>query len=459
MESLLLKVRDRIHNLETSRHLECWLQDVVLAENAPGDLTLKCPNAFSVQWLSGRHGEALCRLFREEAGRDVQLTFQVDRSFTSLAAPDPAGATTSTSGVQHAKPVAGRTAETQTPAAPFPGCNPRFRFSTFVTGPSNGLAWSAANEVSRRCRGEYNPLLIHASTGLGKTHLGQAIGCALFEGNRNLRILWRTAECFLGEMIRHIRDKDIPSFKTKYREACDVLILDDIQFLKGKNALQSELCSTLDILLNRGKQVVLLGNLPPRGRNGLDENLDSRIFSGLAVAMEPPAYETRLAIMRQLARCSEIPIAEETLAVVARRVCSHVRDLEGAFKRLTALQSLSHEPVDPETLTSLFGHPATIHRKPTDCRTILVHVAKCFGLDPEALCSRSRKRTVHYPRQIGMYLSRKHTHESLESIGHIYNRDHASVLHALRSLQEKMRSSTRIAREVQFIEDRLLENL
>ena len=460
MRSLLLKVQQRIQSRETSRHLEYWLQGVELAEGAQGELTLKCPNAFSVQWLSGRHGEALSDLFNEEAGRDVHLTFQVDGSFVSTTASDERKNTTCGFPSPNLRASSeAETDETRAPEEPFPGWNPRFRFSNFVTGRSNGFAWSAANEVTHQCRNEYNPLLIHSSTGLGKTHLGQAIGHRLFKGTGNLRILWRTAEGFFAEMIRHIRDKDIPSFKARYRDACDVLILDDIQFLKGKNALQAEVCYTLDILLNRGKQVVLLGNLPSRGRNGFDENLESRIFSGLAVTIEPPEYETRLAILSQFAQSSGIQVSEEILAIVARQVCSHVRDLEGAYKRLMAMRSLGHQAIDPETVDRLFRSPAYAPRKPIDPKTIQDHVAKYFALDPATLASRSRKRKVLYPRQIGMHLTRKHTHESLESIGHLYNRDHASVLHALRSLEKKMRATARIAREIQFIEDKLLEDL
>jgi len=244
-----------------------------------------------------------------------------------------------------------------------------------------------------------------------------------------------------------------------YGTTCDVLILDDIQFVKGKPALQAELCHTLDILLNRGKQVVILGNLPARGKNGLDENLESRIFSGLAVTMEPPEYETRLAIMSHLARSCGFPVSEEALAIVARCVCSHVRDLEGAFNRLMALQSIGREPMDSETVARHFSDPATVSRKPTDSKTIRDHVAKYFALQPDALASRSRKREVHYPRQIGMYLSRKHTHASLESIGRLYNRGHPSVLNALRSLEKKMGSSARVSREVRFIEEKLLEKV
>ncbi len=461
MESLLLKVKKRIQALETSRHLEYWLQDVVLAEGAQGDLTVKCPNAFSLQWLSGRHGEALSSLFSEEMGRNLRLTFQIDRSAEasgdSGASADPAPSPAPSS----LHPVAETRAEEDEPAddpgEPFPGWNPRFRFSTFVTGRSNDFACSAAQEVSRRPQSPYNPLLIHAPTGLGKTHLGQAVGHALFEGNRKLRILWNTAESFLTEMIRHIQNKDVASFKARYRDSCDVLILDDIQFLKGKAALQAELCHTLDILLNRGKQVVLLGNLPARGTSGLDENLESRIYSGLAVTMEPPEYETRLAILRQFAGSCGFSVSEETLGAVARCIRSHVRDLEGAFKRLMALQSIARQPIDPETLGRHFGDHAAPSRRQTDRKAIRDHVARYFDLPPEALASRSRKRNVHYPRQIGMYLTRKHTHESLESIGRLYNRGHASVLNALRTLEIRMASSARIAREIRFIEEKLLE--
>lgn len=458
MESLLLRVRERIRALESSRHLEYWLQDVALAEGEQGGLTLRCPNAFSAHWLSGRHGEVLAGLFREETGRNLRLSFRIDGPSPAKGEPHPIGETARvpTPPEQHGR--AGN-AEKATPNEPFPEWNPRYSFTTFVTGPSNAFACSAAKEVSRQLHGPYNPLLIHASTGLGKTHLGQAIGHRLLQQNGGLRILWKTAEGFLAEMIRHIKNNDVPSFKARYRDACDVLILDDIQFLKGKQALQTELCHTLDILLNRRKQVVLLGNLAARGTNGLDENLESRMYSGLAVTMEPPRYETRLAILRQLADSCGVRASDEALAVVARCVRSNVRDLEGAFKRLMALESLAQEPIDPESVERHFGHAEDLPRKPADRTKIRDHVAAYFGLPPERLGCRSRKREIHYPRQIGMYLTRKHTNESLEAIGRLYHRGHASVLNALQSLERKILSNARIEREVRFIEEKLLEKI
>jgi chromosomal replication initiator protein len=175
--------------------------------------------------------------------------------------------------------------------------------------------------------------------------------------------------------------------------------------------------------------------------------------------MEPPEYETRLAIMTQFARAYGFPVSEETLATVARCVRSHVRDLEGAFKRLMALQSIAREPIDSETVARHFRDPATVSRTPANLTTIRDHVARYFGLEPDELASRSRKRAVHYPRQVGMYLSRRHTEASLESIGRLYNRGHASVLNALQSLEKRMVSNARMTREVRFIEEKLLERI
>ncbi len=456
MNPLLQKIQQRIRDLEGLGHLECWLEEIRLSEDAAGNLVVNCPNSFTVERLSGRHRGTLASLFEEEIGRNVNLTFRVTPSPAPGPRPIvPLGRTARpTPPDGKAAPAGAR--EPASPEGPFPEWNPRYRFSTFVTGRSNGFAWAAAQEVCRGFRFEYNPLLLHASTGLGKTHLGQAIAHRVFRENPNLRVRWATAEGFFAEMIRHVRDKTIFAFKKRYREECDLFVLDDIQFLKEKKALQSELCHTLDVLLNRGVRVVLLGNLRPKDRQGLDENLASRIFSGLSVSIDPPDYETRFAILSRFAHASGLPLPDETIAAVARRVRSHVRDLEGAFGRLAALHRFSRRPPRPEEVERLFEglHPAT--HPPLNHRTIKEHVARYFGLDPEVLSSRSRKRRILYPRQIGMYLARKYTCESLESIGALYDRDHASVLHAVRSLERKMAAQPRVAREVEFIEQKLL---
>jgi len=471
MEALFEKVQRRLQGLAALEHMECWLQDVDLTRDEQGNPVLLCPNRFALHWLEKKHSELLTHVFREEIGRDVDLTFQLNQGPTvspepAIQAGPPAPIPESPS---ETKPEISippgplqaierdSKAEGSSPPEPFPRWNPHFCFATFVTGSSNGFACSAALEVSRQFRRQYNPFLIHGSTGLGKTHLGQAIGHSLYEKDPSLRIICCTAEDFLTEMIHHIKNRTILSFKEKYRQQCDVFILDDIQFLAGKNALQSELCYTLDILINQGKQVILLGNLPNRHDNGLDENLNSRIFSGLTVSMEKPDFETRLAILTQYAETFNMKIPNDIMTTLAKRLCSHVRDLEGSLKRLTAMHSFSQYPLEPETVEMLFNDMPGQRLKPVGLTTIQAHVARFFKLEPHQLASRSRQKKILYPRQIAMYLSRKLTDASLETIGALYNRDHTSVLYAVKSLKKKITLNQRTHREIRFIEESLLD--
>ncbi len=465
MEALFQKIQLRIQDLDTSRHMECWLQDVGLTKDPNGNLILLCPNAFSMRWLEKNHSELLKNMFSEEIGREVTLTFQLNQESSTFPLRNEGKIATPPSLLPSESTKASRGGETvpatdkPCPATPFPEWNPQFTFSTFVSGPSNGFAWSAARELSRQFRRQYNPFLIHGSTGLGKTHLGQAIGHALFQQDPNLRIFYSSAENFFTEMIHHIKKRTILSFKEKYRQGCDVFILDDLQFLPGKNALQSELCYTIDSLVNQGKQVILLGNLTSRNNNGLDENLNSRIFSGLSISIEPPDYETRLALVRQFSQTYETTLSEEALVNLAQRTCSHVRALEGTLKRLTAMHTFSLQPINAETILDQLHDEPYSSKKPLTLKIIKDHIANYFAIDHQTLSSRSRKKKVLHPRQIGMYLSRKYTEESLETIGSLYNRDHSSVLYAVKSLEKKMTLNSRINREVQFIEEKLLEKL
>ena len=461
MQGLLRRVQQRIQELDGSRHLECWFDEVDLEKDDVGNLVLECANAFSLRRLSECHRDTLRTVFQQELGREVSLSFRLSKG-TPPARPRREEPTAPPP--DHEPPVSQGPSgeareETRPPPAPlpFPDWNPRYSFSTFIHGPSNGLAWSAANEVCRRFSPQYNPLLIHAPTGLGKTHLGQAIGLRLCQQDRGLRVLFRSAEGFFSEMIQHMRNKTILSFKERYRTSCDLLILDDIQFLRGKEALQTELCYTLDTLLTRGKRVVLIGNLPGRGKNGFDENLESRVYSGLAVSMEPPDYETRLSILTQLARTHGAGVEKEILCGIARCISSHVRDLEGAFARIVAMQALSSVPIRPDTVEELLGTLCQRDGRSLTLEHVQRHVARYFGLMPDDLLSRSRKRNVLLPRQISMLLARKHTHESLEVIGRAHGRDHSSVIYSIRSLKRKMSHSPRIAREVRFVEEKLIE--
>ncbi len=464
MEALLNKIKFRLHNQETSPQLECWLQDVILSRECDGHLTLICPNVFSKQWLEARYKAPLEGAIREETGEAVRLGFRVEENPpvperhednpSSIPAPTQEAVHDTTGIVAAAKPQ--KVNGSQRPV-PSPLRKDRYSLSNFVIGSSNRFAWSAAKEVCKQNHGHYNPFLLLGSTGLGKTHLGQAIHQDLRKRDPQQRVLYTTAEGYFSEMIQHMKSNTVFSFKDKYRKNCDTLILDDIQFVVGKKALQSDLCHTLDTLLNQDKRIVLMGNLDSGDTDKLHENLRSRIYAGLVVSMERPDYETRVTILHQLCRSAGLSFPEGTMEMLARIVRSHVRDIEGAFRRAVALQALLRHSMDPDTLETHFRDlPGGIRGIPT-LEKIGNHVAQYYGLSSEVLSSRSRQTKVLYPRQVAMYLSRKHTPESLESIGKHYNRDHSSVLYAMKSLEKKTARSQRLLRELRFLEERLLD--
>jgi len=469
MQALLQKIQTKAAFPEFPPQLEYWLHDVGLTEDERGNMTLWCPNSFAMRWLQDKYGVPLARALQGNNGTQVRLTFQVReatapesseqnrpiRPVPATAAPEsalclPAGPTELASPEE--QPVASPPAD-----ASVAGTTSRFRLSTFIVGPSNRFAFSAAQEICKGVQYYYNPFFLLSGTGLGKTHLGHAIAHELRQTPGNQRVLTCTAEQFFSEMILHMKNKSIHVFKERYRQACDALILDDIQFVRGKRALQSELCFTLDALLSRKKQVVLLGNIDPQDSETFSESLRSRIFSGLSVSIEPPDHATRLAILSALQQASGAPIPQDALDTVARLVRSNVRDLEGAFHRLAAAQRFLRHAPPAETVHGLMRQYMGQQCGLLTLKEIRDHVARYFGLPPEDLSSRSRHSRVLQPRQIAMYLSRKHTDAPLHAIGTLYRRDHSSVLYAVRSLKSKMERTPRVQREVLFVEEKLLE--
>ncbi len=395
----------------------------------PEVFAVEVPNDFTREWIESHFLGLVRAATRDALGREVRIALTVAEA--AQPAETAASPATAAGGAQ-------------------PGANPKYTFDNFVIGSSNRFAHAAALAVAEAPAQAYNPLFIYGGTGLGKTHLLQAIGAYVTDHSKGLTRRYVTSETFTNDFINSLRDKRIEGFKHRYR-AYDVLLVDDIQFLEGKERFQEEFFHTFNSLYEAGRQIVISSDRPPKLIATLEERLRSRFEWGLITDIQPPDLETRIAILGKKVATDGITVDDpEVLTFIAGRVTTNIRELEGALTRVVAFSSLTGLPLDvalaEQVLRDLFpshgGVPAV---------TIgLIQEAVCerFSLSIEELCSQRRSQAVAYPRQVAMYLSRELTDASLPKIGKEFGgRDHSTVLHA----------NTKITRLIS--EDRAVYNL
>lgn len=337
-----------------------------------------------------------------------------------------------------------------------PNLNPKYTFATFVVGNSNKFAHAAAMAVAESPARAYNPLFIYGGVGLGKTHLMHAIGHYILDKNPNMRIVYASSEKFTNELINAIRDDKTEEFRQKYRNV-DVLLIDDIQFLAGKERTQEEFFHTFNALHEASKQIVLTSDRPPKEIPTLEDRLRSRFEWGLIADIQPPDLETRIAILRKKAELEEIDIPDEVLFFIANHIPSNIRELEGALVRVKAFCNLNSVPpslsVAQEVLKDVFPKKET---QKVSVATIQRVVAEHFGLKASMLRARKRSKDIAYPRQIAMYLARELTDLSLPSIGEEFGgRDHTTVLHAYEKIKEDIAKNPQLAREIEELIERI----
>jgi chromosomal replication initiator protein len=334
--------------------------------------------------------------------------------------------------------------------------NPRYSFDDFVIGSSNRFAHAAAVAVSEQPAKSYNPLFVYGGAGLGKTHLLHAIGHYVRKLYPRLRVRYVTTEQFTNEFINAIRDDRIGTFQRTYRMT-DVLLVDDVQFLQSKERTQEEFFHTFNALHNAEKQIVLSSDRPPKAIAALEERLRSRFEWGLMTDIQPPDLETRIAILRKKAESDRLGVPHEVLEVIATRVASNIRELEGALIRVSAFASLQRKPADTQmaeyVLKDLFpdGRDRII-----SVQDIIDEVAAYYSLTATELCSASRSRQLVNARQIAMYLTRELTDLSLPRIGRAFgNRDHSTVMHATQKIAGLMTERRAVYDQVQELTNRI----
>ncbi len=423
---VLAYVRKNISEVE----YHTWFAPVRAIGVEEGALLLGVRNSFAQEWFRKHYLELLEDALRSLGAQSPQVSFQVlpavqDAMMLPSAPPSPPPGT---------PPPPARLSA---PAVPAPNLNPKYIFENFVVGPNNNLAHAAALAVAESPGKAYNPLFIYGDVGLGKTHLMHAVGHYMTERFPGKRVEYVSTESFTNDLINAIRDDKMTQFRNRYRSV-DLLLVDDIQFLAGKERTQEEFFHTFNALYENHKQIILSSDRPPREIQTLEGRLRSRFEWGLITDIQSPEYETRVAILKMNAEHNRINIPQDVLELIARQVTSNIRELEGAMMRVVAFASLNNVPFSRAVAAKALSHVFTPQEIKVEMRDVLRAVASRYGLGAELLRGAGRMREVVVPRQIAMYLIRDLTSHSLPEIGTFFGRDHSTVMHAVSKVTENL---------------------
>ena len=326
--------------------------------------------------------------------------------------------------------------------------NPDYTFENFVTGPCNRLPHAASIAVAEHPGKTYNPLFIHGGVGLGKTHLLQAICQKVLERKGDSRILYLSCDSFINQFMAAIESGDMNQFRFRYRQV-DVLVIDDVHFLAGRERTQEEFFHTFNTLYQNNKQIILSADCPPSEIPELEERLVSRFNWGLVARIDKPCYETRVAILKKKARIRGLQLADDVVCYVAQKIDNNTRELEGAITKLQGMGMLSGGKIDLELAKAALGDTETPEQKRITIQQILDAVTKYYNVRPADLQGKKRHKSIAFPRQVCMFLARKHTRYSLEEIGGYFGgRDHTTVMHAVRTVDNDVKNDKEISNQL-----------
>ncbi len=414
--------------------IRTWLEPAVPIALDGTRLIVGAPDQFAVEWNETKHAAALSRAAERLLGRPTAVEFRVQEErqqrpqMDFFVAPRPAAPAT-----------------TATPTTPL---NERYTFGTFVIGKSNELAAAAAHAVAEAPGKTFNPLFIYGATGLGKTHLMQAIAHTVLDRRPDTRVLYLSAEQFINEVIESMRERTMPEFRRRYRSDVDLFLVDDIHFLEGKEMTQEEFFHTFNALFEAHKQIVLTSDRAPKEIPGLEERLISRFEWGMVADVGHPDLEHRIAILRKKAEQDhlELTIPDDVLRFIAEHVRSSVRELEGCIIKLLLFASLKNREVTIELARDALsdkirqGDDASTYGRPTpSIDRVQEVVARRWGVTPEGLRSKARTKTLTVPRQVAMYLARDMLGMQLVEIGQAFGgRDHSTVIHSVDKVERQM---------------------
>ena len=430
---------------------QLWLSGLQPLDFANGVFVLAVPNGLIRERVETRYLPMIEDTLANEVGTPVRGRLQIQEIDESellgipepaAAPPVPAPAPAPDAGRNPAPSLNGR----DTPAV---ALDPKFTFDTFVAASSNRLAHAAAQAVAETPGRSYNPLFIYGDSGLGKTHLLHAIGNYVTENFTRRRVLYVTTETFMNDFVDSLRTSTVLAFKRRYRE-CDVLLIDDVQFMERKEGLQEEFFHTYNDLKAASKQIVLTSDRAPKSIETLEDRLRSRFLSGLITEIDPPDLETRLAILRSKSMSEHHDVPDDVLEFIAANVKSNIRELEGALTRICAFAKLNKEPISlAQSERVLSDIVADSEPRRITPHMILEATAASYGFPIDAITGPSRTRPLVTARQVAMYLTRELTEFSYPEIGRIFgNRDHTTVIHAVEKITKQMQERRQIFEQV-----------
>jgi chromosomal replication initiator protein len=443
VDKIWTKTTKQIRTLLNTETYNLWFSSVQPVSLNQSSITLEVPNEFSEVWLKDNYMDLLQDALAAASGRKLNIKFKVadGNGEATLPAKSSRSKKTAPKKVSEGDLI----------------FNPRNTFDTFVVGNNNSFAHAAAMAVAQQPGKAYNPLFLYGGTGLGKTHLLHAVGQHVAANKKGAKVSYVSSEKFTNDYIAAIQDNQLVKFRKKYRQT-EVLLIDDIQFLAGKERIQEEFFHTFNALHEAHKQIVLTCDRPASEIQNLEHRLVSRFEWGLVTDLQPPDVETRLAILRNKVKSMGVEIPEDVLTFLANRIRTNIRRLEGALIRVASYAHLTGKDLTNDVVENLLREILQEEGRHTiTIEVIQKKVAEKFDLRMADMTSKRRPENIAFPRQIAMFLSRQLTEHSLSAIGEAFGgRDHGTVLHACRLVKDRMEIDANVRQTVHYLEKQLL---
>lgn len=425
-EELLNQAKNLLKDEVTQIAFDTWFKSLEIVEMTESNIVLKTTSPYNQEMLETRYADLILNTFKYITNREWTFSVIVGQGTKEVEDGN----------IISASPINVQDQDLETSNRTL---NNKYTFETFVVGNNNRFAHAAAIAVGDKPGESYNPLFLYGGVGLGKTHLMHAIGNRILQNNRAAKILYVTSEKFTNQLINAIKDNKNEVFRNKYR-TIDVLLIDDIQFIAGKERVQEEFFHTFNALYEDKKQIIISSDKPPREIQFLEDRLKSRFEWGLLADISCPDYETRLAILRKKAQEEKILVDDHILANIANKIDSNIRELEGVFNKIIATASLTHTPITIELAENTINEFKAASEKVLSSDFVKETVAKYFNINKDDLASNKRSNEIAFPRQIAMYLCREVANMSYPKIGEDFgNRDHSTVMHACKKIEKEVK--------------------